>query len=405
MKKGTYSSTLDCTCQFKFCGNPLRIDMYKGCTFGCNYCFANSRRLKGNFGADNKFDWADINKIENYFKRANEEKDIKDLNIEMLKNKVPLHCGGMSDPFQPREFQLHLTYKLIELSNKYQHPIIFSTKAAELPEEYYKILDPKLHAFQVSICGWDDEFIRKYETQTPTAAERVNFLKTLHDKGFWTALRIQPLIDLEQAKKITNKVVELKCVDYITVEHLKIPLDNPAIMGLFKDVYSLEKFTPPANSKAGGRGTSFKPSVKIDNFKVICDIANPAGIKVGAGDNDIHFLSQSRCCCGIDTIPGGAFDNYMKYNLTYFLTSNDVNEFDNVWLPSSNYHMAFLKKGKQRAISYKNYVDEFIRKHPKLIPENRKDLRRKFNLGVSNTLFKLEDFVDIEQEDSENWNV
>ena len=391
MQKGTYSSPLECTGQLKFCGNPLRVDMYKGCTFGCNYCFANSRLLQGNFGADSKFDWANIETIENYFKKAYEDKDSKNMEVEMIRNKVPLHCGGMSDPFQPREFQLHLTYKLIELSNKYQHPIMFSTKSADLPEEYFEILDPKLHAFQVSICGWDDDFIRKYETQTPTAKERVAFLKKLKDRGFWTALRIQPLIELEQAKKITKACCEENCVSYITVEHLKIPMDNPLIMGLFKDVYSIDKFTIPTNSKAGGRGTSFKSSVKIDNYKAICDIANSYGIKVGAGDNDIHFLSQSRCCCGIDTIPGGNFNNWVKYNLTYFLTSKeeDKEKFEDIWTPNNPYSIPFARKGKSELVPYKDFVNRFIKKHPYLIPQDRKDLRRNFKLGVNNSLFSL----------------
>ena len=38
--------------QFKFCGNPFRIDTYRNCDFGCKYCFANARQ--GKFGETNK---------------------------------------------------------------------------------------------------------------------------------------------------------------------------------------------------------------------------------------------------------------------------------------------------------------------------------------------------------------
>ena len=44
------------TQQFRHCGNPFRIDTYKGCDFGCRYCFANCRG--GNF--DNSFKVADL---------------------------------------------------------------------------------------------------------------------------------------------------------------------------------------------------------------------------------------------------------------------------------------------------------------------------------------------------------
>ena len=46
----------------------------------------------------------DINKIKRLFYNALEtDKTSKDIIVEMLRHNVPLHCGGMSDPFQARE--------------------------------------------------------------------------------------------------------------------------------------------------------------------------------------------------------------------------------------------------------------------------------------------------------------
>ena len=36
-----YGNPLLPTSQFVMCGNCFRADMYKGCAFGCDYCFAN----------------------------------------------------------------------------------------------------------------------------------------------------------------------------------------------------------------------------------------------------------------------------------------------------------------------------------------------------------------------------
>ena len=47
MKEDLYKNPICITQQFRFCGNPFRIDMYRGCDFGCQYCFANARQ--GNF--------------------------------------------------------------------------------------------------------------------------------------------------------------------------------------------------------------------------------------------------------------------------------------------------------------------------------------------------------------------
>ena len=185
--------------QFKFCGNPFRIDTYRNCDFGCKYCFANARQ--GKFGETNKqLKSLDTMWLRKQFEKAfDEDKEYKDITIELLKHRVPLHMGGLADMFQSREWKEHVTYDTIKICNEYNYPIMFSTKVASLPQEYWDILDPKLHAFQISLFSNDDKYIRKYETNTPSATERIAFMKELHEKGFWVGLRIQPKNSLTHA--------------------------------------------------------------------------------------------------------------------------------------------------------------------------------------------------------------
>lgn len=374
---------MNVTQQFKFCGNPFRVDMYKGCNFGCLYCFANSKQWKNSTG----WDEADITDIEKLFKKAFETDDnVKDANIELLRHKVPLHLGGNSDPFQGREWEKHLTYKMIELTNKYQYPMTISTKTAHLPEEYLEILDPKLHGIQVSIMGWEDDFIRKYEVNTPTAKERVEFVRLLHNRGIWTSIRIQPLINLDEALKVVNAIKG--DVNYITVEHLKIPTDNKEIANLFAKNYLETDYYIP---KHGGRNWEVIPPTKEANFKKIAEVANGYGVKVGCGDNDLHHLTQSRCCCGIDTIPGGAFNNFLKFNLTY-LTTGDY-DLSKIWKPKSDVSGAFNSKQQHRTPDLKTMEDwtrRYINRHNHLVYASGKTkiLRDLFpGMAVQKTLF------------------
>lgn len=351
--KDNYSSPVMITQQFKFCPNPFRVDLYKGCDFGCKYCFANSGSQKGKAG------WAKakFSMVENLFKKAfDSSEDSKDVTIELLRHKVPLHCGGMSDPFQKREFEYKLTYKLIELSNKYNYPICFSTKQCDLPEEYFDILNPQLHAFQVSIMGWDDEYIKKYETNTPTAPQRLNFVKKLRDKGFWCSVRIQPLVDIEQAIKLVENCGSIP--SYITIEHLKIPNDDMVVKKLFIDEYNQTRFY---KSPLNMRNIEIQPDIKEQNIKTIKEIANKNGVPIGVGDNDLHHLSQSRCCCGIDTIKGGAFDNYLKYNLTYFVTGEC--EPKDLWCMKCKGSGCFY----DHSFDFKEETNRYCNKHDDLI--------------------------------------
>lgn len=359
-KEKVYGNPIGITQQFRFCGNPLRIDMYKDCGFQCNYCFA-----KTIVGRSMQINCADINQIKRLFERAFESnEESNNLVIELLRRKTPLHCGGMSDPFQPYEFKKRLTYQLIELSNKYGVPITFSTKQCRLPIDYWEILNPKLHAFQISLMGIDNEWIKKYEPNTPSPQERLAFMEELHKKGFWVAMRIQPLIDIEQAERVALAAQDF--VNYITIEHLKVATNNTYQMELFNVSAKNPNYYHPKAS----RHYVVRKDIKEQNIKRI--ISKITKCLIGVGDNDLHHLSQSRCCCGIDTI-GGEFDNYLKYNLTYFGTGNvSVEEKEKLYVPKSSCSHCFNEhcviKGITKA---KDYTDKYCADNVDLLKHNK----------------------------------
>ena len=348
-KQKTYDNPIGITAQFRFCGNPLRADMYNYCGFQCNYCFAKTMVSKSM-----ETTCADIEKVKRLFERAFESnEETNNLVVELLRRRTPIHCGGLSDPFQPYEFVKKLTYQLIELSNKYQVPITFSTKQCYLPEEYWEILNPKLHAFQVSLIGIDAEWLKRYEPNTPSPQKRLAFMKELHDRGFWVGMRIQPLIDIDQAERLS--LVAQEFVNYITIEHLKVATNNTYQMELF----NVSPRNPDYYHPKASRHYVVKQHIKKDHIEYLKSIITKC--KIGVGDNDLHHLSQSRCCCGIDTI-GGAFDNYLKYNLTYFATSDDMSpeEKDKLWSPKSNCSSCFMSDCVIKGITQaKDYVDKY----------------------------------------------
>jgi len=345
-----YKYPIALTQQFKFCGNPFRIDTYKGCNFGCKYCYANSRN--GNYSSD--FDVADFNIIEKLFYKAfDTQKAYKDINIELLRHKVPLHLGGMSDPFQDREWEYGLTYKFLQLTNKYNYPVMISTKCANLPEKYWNILNPNIHAFQISLIGFNDNFIKVHEINTPTATKRIEFIKLLHNKEFWVGLRIQPLIDIYEAISLIKNVEDY--INYITIEHLKIPKDNKTVFDTYNKILNVKE----NYYDYGRRNYELKKEIKEKNVQQIKNITK---IPVGVGDNDLHKLTDTRCCCGIDTINEN-FNNWMKYNETYFVTGNYYK--DGIWYPKSNCRNCLNSNMRisDKFKTVKDYVDYYMQKN------------------------------------------
>jgi DNA repair photolyase len=345
MEDEKYKNPILHTSQFVMCGNCFRADTYRGCDFGCKYCFANNRQ--GNF--ETKDQVADIQLIKKWFHDAIIKGDTGNIKKEMLNHRVPLHLGGMADPFQTREWKYGATKELLKISSQYQYPINISTKTASLPEPYFEILNPQIHTFQISLIGITDEYVRRFETETPTPAERINFVKQLKDRGFWVSIRIQPLIKISEALRLIGETDRF--VDYYTVEHLKLPSDNTYMMRnllpLLHDVP--EKLIPK------GREWEFGGATKESN---IARIKNSTKVRIGCGDNDFHTLSDSLNCCGIDTMPE-AFGNWMKYNSMYIKMTGDRSQ----WFPKNDctgcFNSTCVVTGMK---SVKDYTERYYRK-------------------------------------------
>lgn len=370
-----YHECMQLTSQFKFCPMAFRVDMYRGCGFGCKYCFANMNAFHEIGTGLSTWRQADIEHVRKTFKFALEtDKESMSTIVELLRNRVPLHCGGMSDPFQTREWELGLTKELIKISKEYNYPIVFSTKTASLPDEYYKLIDPKIHAFQVSIMGWTPEYIRRWETNTESAQRRAEFVQLLrNDFGLWCSVRIQPIINKWEVVALMLALRDIP--SYYSIEHLHVIADSWA------GQEALLKYCKGSKSfiQRGGL-TEFRTDVKRQNAEFLIKVANSFGVKVGVADNDLHFMSQSRCCCGTDTI-GGGFDNYLKFNSCY-MSTGETNVAD-LFIPKSNVrrHMN-IGKGKP-TVYVEDVVKQYIKDNPHLIPmEYRADVEKQL-FGVS----------------------
>lgn len=299
------------TSQFPHCGNAFRADLYRWCTFGCVYCFAQNRQ--GKFTNQKSEDKATIPQID---KLVNS----KGIVGELIKNKVPMHCGGMADPFQPIEFELGLTKQFIR--NFTEYPIMFSTKTDYLPDEYFEYLNPKYHVFQLSIIGLPDDKIRLFEKNAPLTDARLKFAEYLKALGFTVFIRIQPLITLEWARYIVKNAGNI--VDGFTVEHLKFPLDNKnkcdQLIKICADLGIIMTL------EASGREYEVSPKIKYRNIIELKSMERKAFINTG--DNDLRLLSENVNCCGLDVCPK-SFSNWLKHNS---MAIKKTGNWDN-WIP------------------------------------------------------------------------
>ena len=200
------------------CKYKIRLDTYGcGCQHDCKYCYAKSLlNFRGLWNSE-KPAVADIREI---------EKAIK---------KIPpgtiVRLGGMTDCFQPLELEQRVTYKTIQLLNKYKVGYLIVTKSHIVAnQDYLDIYDKKLAHFQITVTTLDDKLSVTYE-KASIPSKRVEAILKLQQMGFDVAIRLSPIIDEYMDYEKLNSLGINKAI----VEFLRV---NTWIKKWFKTDYS-----------------------------------------------------------------------------------------------------------------------------------------------------------------------
>jgi DNA repair photolyase len=276
---------LNVSSKFQICGLPIRADTYRSCTFNCEYCFSNKREI---LGKNNCFQIANLNWLKNKLEKIFVKKEIiKDSFLEnLIKEKITWHCGGMSDPFQPIEKKLGVTNEMLKITNRYNISILFSTKSDDVYN--WENLKPELHTFQLSVTNMEDR--KDLEPNVPPIENRIKFYKELKGRGFKVGIRIQPFIP--GVTKI-NIIDTFKDADYISIEGLKLVPQNKSQRGYLIKLLNLKE-TDFINIGL----LNLKPELRLELYKPFIKKLEEYNILYSIADNDLHYLTKSKCCCG-----------------------------------------------------------------------------------------------------------
>ncbi len=170
---------------------------------------------------------ADYDSLANLFDRALTKKVVStNILIELLQRKMPIHFGGMSDPFQPIEKKYKLTLKIMKLLLSHNYPTIFSTKSSLIVRrEYLDILkEMENKAVQISLITSNDKIRQKFEPKASSVNERLDTIRKLSNNDIWTSCRIQALIPHvnENDLELVDKLADAGC-KHVIIEHYKLP--------------------------------------------------------------------------------------------------------------------------------------------------------------------------------------
>lgn len=283
----------NCGTQCWLCDLPIHFDTYKGCSHGCEYCFVQR---------NGKYDLKDI--------RPNEgEKALRSF-IEGKRNRtsnwcdwnIPLHWGGLSDPFQPCEKTMRLSYKALEVFAETQYPFVVSTKGKLVAdEEYLSLLEKCNCVVQISLVC---ESYNKIERGCPTFEERLEIIRKLSSRVKRVVVRIQPYMHevFDEVYKNLDKFKDAGAYGVI-VEGMKYTRKRDGLIKIAGDY-------------------CYPYDVILGDFLKLREHAHELGLKIYAGENRIRKYGDSLTCCGIDGMEGFKANTF---NLNHILNGDLTN--------------------------------------------------------------------------------
>lgn len=263
-----------CGSQVTVCEYPISLDTYKNCTHACKYCFAQTHAGFENpepmhcYKSLRKFIEGERTQITNWC----------DWNI-------PLHWGGMSDPFQPAEKKHKASLECLEVFKETQYPFIVSTKGILITQEPYLSLISQCNVVvQISmVCSSYD----KLEPGAPSFKDRIKMASLLSGRVKRVIARVQPYITDICSEFINESIPAMaKAGIYgITVEGMKFKKRKPGLV------------------RVGGDFCYPEERLKSD-YERIREAAHKHGLKFFCAENRLRAMGENTACCGCGDLEG-----------------------------------------------------------------------------------------------------
>jgi hypothetical protein len=197
---------------------------------------------------------------------------------------IPIHWGGMSDPFQPVEKKYGYSLECLKYLAETKYPFVVSTKGrlAASPE-YLELLAECNCVVQISmVCSRYDQL----EKGAPSYEERLEMLRTISPRVKRTIVRIQPFMH-EVLQDVLKNLPRVKAAGAhgVVVEGMKFAKAKPGLVRVGGDcVYPIELLRA--------------------DFEQIKAEAHRCDLVFYSGENRLRNMGDDMTCCGIEGLDG-----------------------------------------------------------------------------------------------------
>lgn len=169
------------------------INPYRGCEHGCIYCYARPSHAYMNLSPGLDFETKIFYKVDAH-KRL--EADLKRIKPEQV---TPIVLGANTDPYQPAEIKLKITRQILEVLNRYHHPVSIITKNNLITRDLdilQEMNERALVSVAISLTTLRLDLKRSLEPRTSSPQARLRAMESLTTAGIPVRVMAAPMIPL-----------------------------------------------------------------------------------------------------------------------------------------------------------------------------------------------------------------
>jgi DNA repair photolyase len=179
------------TADFDYTLNP-----YRGCTFGCSYCFAASfvpdEEMKANWG---KWVEAKIRAVD-----VLRHRDLRGKKIFM---------SSATDPYQPLEAKIELTREIVEILAESGARLVVQTRSPLVARDIDLLSRFEYVRVNMSITTDDEEARKKFEPGCASIGRRLEAIARLIDAGIRTNVCVSPMLPMKDPETFGVRLAKM----------------------------------------------------------------------------------------------------------------------------------------------------------------------------------------------------
>ncbi|MEL7140179.1 MAG: PA0069 family radical SAM protein [Pseudomonadota bacterium] len=244
------------------------INPYRGCEHGCVYCFA--RPSHAQLGLSPGLDFET---------RLIAKPDAPKLLAKTLRRKgyavEPIAIGTNTDPYQPIERQYRVMRGVLEVLERFGHPVMVTTKGAGIVDDLEilgRMARRGLANVTISLTTLDPKLSRSFEPRAAAPGRRLEVIRKLVRAGVPVRVNLSPLIpgltdhELERLAEAAA-AAGAEAANYTM---LRLPLEvaplfrdwlarerperAKKVMGLVRDMHGGRNYDPAWGKRLKGEG-------------------------------------------------------------------------------------------------------------------------------------------------------